>query len=53
MRQQKKQETQQLLDETTTNELLDKINTLEDTIQARNDYEEQEKAKKKYDPTKP
>ena len=48
-----KQETQQIIDDTkrlheldtgqdqaTTNELLDKINTLKDIIQARNDYEE-------------
>ena len=32
--------------QTTTYELLDKINTLKDTIQARNDYEEEEKARK-------
>ena len=29
-----------------TNELMDNINTLKDTIQARNDYEEEEKARK-------
>ena len=29
-----------------TNELMDNINTLKDTIQARNDYEEKEKARK-------
>ena len=33
-------------DPTTTHELLVKINTLKDTIQAMNDYEEQEKARK-------
>ncbi len=29
-----------------TNELMDNINTLKDTIPARNDYEEEEKARK-------
>ena len=35
-----------LQDNDHTNELFDNINTLKNTIQARNDYEEEEKARK-------
>merc|ERR1712059_42314 len=41
-----KQEIQDGQDQNYTNELFDKINTLKNTIQARNEYDEEEKARK-------